>query len=109
MRETARDSSALVKFFLLALLLRSGNLDSPLTLHPVRQCRSISLDWAAIPTMHKKRLLRVSLSLVLICGISITISYSRRAGARAASAMSATTIFLGYTNDPAQGRLALFR
>ena len=84
-------------------------MDSPLTLLPVRQCRSISLDWAAIPTMHKKRLLRISLSLVLICGISITLIYSRRAGARAASSMSATTIFLGYTNDPAQGRLALFR
>lgn len=46
---------------------------------------------------------------ILICGISFTTIYLHRTGVVAASAMSATTMFLGYTNDSTEGRLALFR
>ena len=54
--------------------------------------------------MRKKYLLGVSLIVVLILGIYVAVSHSHRIGR-----VEASTSFLGYTNDPAKGRLALFR
>jgi hypothetical protein len=59
--------------------------------------------------MRKLVRLGIAFVVVLLCGVVISTIYSHLGGGAATSAMSATTVFLGYTNDPTQGRLAIFR
>ena len=54
--------------------------------------------------MRKKCLIGLSFIVVLIVGIGVTVTHSHRIGT-----VAAVTTFLGYTNDPTKGRLALFR
>jgi hypothetical protein len=58
--------------------------------------------------MRKRVLLSVGFMFVLIGVIGIAAIHSLRANVVPSSVISATTIFLGYTNDPIEGRLASF-
>ena len=60
------------------------------------------------PVMRRQFRLCAGFVVVLLCGIIAATFYGHRGGEAAASAMSAATIFLGYTNDPTGGRLARF-
>ena len=54
--------------------------------------------------MRKKYLIGLSLIVVIIVGGSVALNHSPRM-----ATVAAFTTFLGYTNDPTEGRLARFR